>query len=1075
MALVTMTAPAAHAETAQVRQVIGGFETGTEGWRLGLGQEFPGARGDFRTDTADPKVGARSALFAADFSGGGHYVSLARDVDLDPSELRLWIKATNITHLGLRVTDRTGQVHQQAVRVAATGQWEELIVTAMNSGEQYFHFGGANDGEWHGPAQRVMFLIDKIWIKENGTRTQVRLDEVALTGTPPDLALRQTRPGNVFTGSEPAEFTVHSRGDVRWTVYDLGGAQVAAGWHRDPASPLRVPVDRVGHYRLELVAELDGAVLARRSTTFARLAPFDLSTVEDSPFGMSAHLAPDGVGLGILDLARKAGVKNLRDDLAWNRIEPVKGQYTKPASYQAYVAALRAQGQQLLPIADYTNPHYDNNATPYTDAGRAGFANYAAQIPLHYGDRVKWLEVYNEFNIPNFGDIGNGPADSRADYYYPLLKATYEKIKATTPEVTVVGAATARVPLDWLEQLFQLGGLRYMDAVSVHPYVYPAEPEEMVQSLVALRELIKKYNSGRPKPIWITEQGWPTNVGGSGVSEGTQAANIVRTHVLALANGVERFFWYDLMNDGVDPTYNEHNFGILRNESDPAGTWTPKPAYVSYAAMTRQLTGARFIREESIADGVHSVLFAKDAVRTRVLWSTRPATVAVRTDRPITITDLTGHETRYEPGAGGQVHLSLSGDPIYVTGGEDAKVTEAGRFRLSTDNNGRAWLGSDIALTLTVDNTAPPRNRVDGVLTVADRSFPVQARPGEQVTVPVRLPGQDVPGSRTVEGDLIVDGKRVGRLVTRVEVSHPVRLDARHIRKADGAETLAVTMANAADQEIALGALTWRIGERSGSQTPPPLPAASSRVVELPLAGLATPGTHPLHLRLAVNGLPDLSYTGTVATVPASALHPAARRTITVDGALDDLAQAPRIDLVADGQVKIPSRYEGAHDLSGNVWLTWDDQFLYLSARVSDNQHVQSATGDQIFTGDSIQLAIGAGLPGESEQWYEYGVARTPEGPQVYRWLTAGDPAGPVTGLPVAVHRNDQTQETTYELALPWDQIRPALPADGQLSVSMLVNDNDGLGREGYIEWGSGIGSAKDPALFKPVRLLPGD
>ena len=58
-----------------------------------------------------------------------------------------------------------------------------------------------------------------------------------------------------------------------------------------------------------------------------------------------------------------------------------------------------------------------------------------------------------------------------------------------------------------------------------------------------------------------------------------------------------------------------------------------------------------------------------------------------------------------------------------------------------------------------------------------------------------------------------------------------------------------------------------------------------------------------------------------------------------------------------------------------------------------------------------------------------------------------------------------------YELALPWSKLAPTVAADGMLSLSMLVNDNDGGGRKGYIEWGSGIGTGKDAALFKAVRL----
>jgi hypothetical protein len=34
-----------------------------------------------------------------------------------------------------------------------------------------------------------------------------------------------------------------------------------------------------------------------------------------------------------------------------------------------------------------------------------------------------------------------------------------------------------------------------------------------------------------------------------------------------------------------------------------------------------------------------------------------------------------------------------------------------------------------------------------------------------------------------------------------------------------------------------------------------------------------------------------------------------------------------------------------------------------------------------------------------------------------------------------------------------------------------VVNDNDGAGREGYIEWASGIGNGKDSALFRGFVL----
>src|SRR5690606_29337282 len=156
------------------------------------------------------------------------------------------------------------------------------------------------------------------------------------------------------------------------------------------------------------------------------------------------------------------------------------------------------------------------------------------------------------------------------------------------------------------------GGLEYMDAVSVHPYRYPRAPEGIDDEIAALEALIEEYNGGESKPIWITELGWPTHRGGSGVDENTQAAYPARAQIVALSAGVEKFFWYDLMNDGVDPDYNENNFGIIRNSADELGRYAPKPAYVSEAVLTRHLTGAEYRGRDEVPAGVHSHRFTRN-------------------------------------------------------------------------------------------------------------------------------------------------------------------------------------------------------------------------------------------------------------------------------------------------------------------------------------------------------------------------------------------------------------------------------------------------------------------------------
>jgi len=1063
--------PTASASADDIRHVIGAFETDAEGWTLGLGLEFPGARGTFVADDGDTHGGTHAGLLTGDFSGGGAYVQIERNVAVDVRELSFWVRTSDLSAVRLRMTDDTGQTHQQRLPLTATDEWQQLTVTTFDGGEDYSHWGGADDGVWHGPASRIAFLLDKADLTDGRTNGSVRFDDVTVTAPPPDLAIEQVQLGNVFTDGQPVEFRILTTGDaIAWNAYDFDGTRVHAGSHAvGSESTLRIPVKRHGYYRLEVTALQGGETLATREASFAILAPFERGDISDSPFGFSTHFGQQWDS-NLIPLIAKAGARNIRDELYWSEIELERGRYDFPARYDLYMQRLQAASINPFIIFSYVNPHYDNGATPYTDEGRAGYANYGKAILERYGDQIPWVEVWNEFNI-FFGDVGDGPADSRPDYYLPLLEKTYETVKKTRPQTTVVGAATAGVPLDWLEELFRLGGLDYMDAVSIHPYLYPTEPEQMVQSLEALDALIRRYNNGEPKPIWITEHGWPTHRGSSGVSEQTQAAYLVRAHVLALSRGVEKYFWYDFMNDGLDETLNEHNFGVIRNTSDPRGKWAPKPAYVSYAAMTRQLTGTEFERQEDVAAGVYSFVFdAGRGTKTRVIWSTEPRTIAVRTDRPISITDLTGRTETYHPLAG-RVYLTLSGEPIYVTG-RGVSVDPSERLSLEAPDDGQAVLGEPIELTLAVNNVEPPRSPIKGSFEISGESVAVDVAPGRHAEIPVTLPDQGTMGMRRLVGQLHVGGRPVARLSTEVEVVHPISVTARHVFR-DDADVLQATVTNVSSKDVAADRVEWTLGEQTGSiELPGSLPAGSSRTVDVPLSGLAEPGSYPYELRVPTPTFPDVRYSGTVVVVEPGAVHSVAELPVTVDGKLDDLQAVPGIDLVEDGEVQMPE-YGGADDLSGNLWFTWDADHLYLSASIRDDTHAQPASGDAIWQGDSIQFAVGQGMPGETDRWYEYGVALTSSGPQVHRWIAASGSTGPVTDATVAVNRDDTTNTTVYELAIPWDQLEPVEPDDRLLSLSLLVNDNDGSGRKGWIEWGSGIGGSKDAKLFRPARVDP--
>lgn len=1040
---------------------VGDFEA-EEGWSLNLGPEFPGAQGSFTLDDADATQGSQSGLVVADFTGGGNYVQISRSIGEDVTGVQFDVRSSDVNAINLRMVDATGQTHQQRVPLAAGGQWQTLSVTDFDSGTAYTYFGGANDGVWHGPAQQLRFVIDAAYITGGERTAQVRFDAVSVTAPAPALRLTSTQAGNVFVGDQAPEFGVVTAGDtVTWRVTDSDGQHMTEGAAAvSSTGTIRPEVTQPGHYRLQVTATDGGAVVGTSETDFAILTAFDAPA--SSPFGVAAHfLYPEWLPVQdeLIDLAADAGITSVREDATWSDIERTAGEYTFE-TFDPRQAKLDQAGIRWLPIADYTNPHYDGNATPYTDEGRAAFAAYAAATMEHY-QQAPWIEVYNEFNIA-FGDRGDGPADSRPDYYFPLLRETYLAVKEVRPDAVVLGAATAGVPLPWLEELFALGGLEYMDAVSVHPYVYPQPPERFAAQLEALDALIREYNGGEPKPIWITEQGWPTQLDARGVDEATQAAYLVQAHAIAFAQGVEQYYWYDLMNDGIDPAYNEDNFGIIRNPNDAMGL-SPKPAYVSYAVMTRQLGEAIYTSSDAL-DGVTSHVFETGSGATRVMWAAEPTTIALRTDEPVRVTDLYGEERIIEPLAG-RAYLTVGADPVYVAGDVVPELTA--RIGLSGPETAVAT-GEDIELELTIDTSAPPRRPVVGTFEIGDQSIPVNVRPGRTATIPVTVPAGTLTGAREATGDLVVNGETVAHLHVRFDVVPAVSLEAGHVLDGDD-NLLRLTLENVSSRVIPGATVAWQIGDATGTTDPATLAAGDRVTVDLPLP--ATPGEYDYALTLTAEGEESQELTGTANVVARDAMNPVTERTIVVDGVADDLTGVPGVDLTAEGTIQIGD-HTGPDDLGGNLWATWDEQALYLTATVTDDVHAQPNTGERIWDGDSIQVAVSAGTPGETTRWYEYGFALTANGPEAYLWLAAEGQTGPVTGVDLAVTRDDAAHLTTYEVAIPWDRLAPIEPGDGLLSLSLALNEHDGAGRAGWIEWGSGIAGSKDPSLFQPMVLV---
>ncbi len=195
----------------------------------------------------------------------------------------------------------------------------------------------------------------------------------------------------------------------------------------------------------------------------------------------------------------------------------------------------------------------------------------------------------------------------------------------------------------------------------------------------------------------------------------------------------------------------------------------------------------------------------------------------------------------------------------------------------------------------------------------------------------------------------------------------------------------------------------------------------------------------------------------------------------SIDGKLEDWPETETILLGAavPDTVKIPKEYGGETDCSAVVKLAWDEQHLYLAARVRDNRHHQEQTGQTIWQGDCIQLAFRDAAPRQEAGYegneYELGLTLAGNRPILFQWMPERRPAE--SGELSVLRRGSVT---TYEAALPWALLGVTRASPGKrVSWSMTVNDNDGDAFRGWLEWTPGICGGKDSSAFGWLLLEP--
>lgn len=205
----------------------------------------------------------------------------------------------------------------------------------------------------------------------------------------------------------------------------------------------------------------------------------------------------------------------------------------------------------------------------------------------------------------------------------------------------------------------------------------------------------------------------------------------------------------------------------------------------------------------------------------------------------------------------------------------------------------------------------------------------------------------------------------------------------------------------------------------------------------------------------------------TVTTAPTAAANPTTAPNPSTQVSSSRLNTAPTIDgNLADWPALTTYRsaftvytvgsWDGSDDVEATWRLGWDNSNLYVAVEVTDNLHVQTQTGNQIFKGDGVDLQIDTNRSNDSAglNLDNFQINLSPGNfsdipPSAFRFQGTAD--GGILDAPGGHHVTVAAQKTAagyiIEAAIPWSDLNFTPSVGSVLGLALNVNDNDQAGQ----------------------------
>lgn len=784
-------------------------------------------------------------------------------------------------------------------------------------------------------------------------------------------------------------------------------------------------------------------------------------------------------------MLKRIGISSWRGDGNWNNTEVSQGTYQDNAVIEGVREYMQEDGVSTMLVAGNISNLYNGGRGDrwYVDTEDAlrGYGNFVEHLATKEG--LKYIEVINEFN-----HSGINQAKMSIEGYIKYCKAAYEAVQKVNPEIKVIAGGLAGYDTAFIENFMEKGGLAYCDGISYHPYQYGSFNLATFNSQTdRTNQLAVKY-SGETKPIYLTEMGWSTandeKMNHKGSAEEQRRSFVPQMLVSAqYRGGIEKIYYYSALKMGVGPDDREHNFGLI-NYRDSINGGSATDSFVTMAAACKFFAGATPNRaiEKSGFETVAYEFERPGRKNIAALWTSKAnAEITVKLGcASVQLYDMYGTPKEVLVGQDGKYKFNLTDDVIYVEG-DFTSFEEAESDSISQDKTKVSAIKNDsFKFSITDSKNRNLKVKLDFDKEVFEADTDYELING---TCNIKVNTKDKTGDYHISVTVYDDNgiHYIARMPIKITSEMlDIKMQTLQPNKNDSLHWVTeLTITNISNENQISGKCKivkpdkFKSRERTFTNLAP----GDTITIRLNIPEMLVKRPETITVEVETSN-------GEVTTI-SSNLDFTSANFADKKPKIDGVARAGEWNSPLLGEEREEKTYMllsgakwgGVSDLSCNMKMLYDEDYLYMMCKVRDNIFCQEEKDGDMWKADSVQIAIlednTIGIEAQALAFTELAIGKNGKDVTFYRHSSmSGKPSGRLETCEGVV--TSVGGFTTYEVKIPWTEL---LNSDHKAekgdvyAFSMLVNDSDGNGRRGFICYNDGIGNEKNPSKFGRLQL----